>query len=76
TAQRIILHNNVLRREVYRRTHFFPVQSVSYNHFSPVHFHTHNFLPRRDFYACDAIFPDLLKNNLPQHHISHRHNPV
>jgi hypothetical protein len=37
------------------------VQSALYNHFSPVHFHTDNFLPRRAFSARDAIFPYIVK---------------
>lgn len=70
TTQQVILYNNVLRREVDRRNHFFPVQSVSYIPFSPVHFHTRNFLPRRDFYARYHTFPSTVKEQLHPHHSS------
>jgi len=70
TAQIVILHNNFIRCEVSRRTHFFPVPSAGYSRFSLMHFDNRTPKPRYAVLTPDTLPPCCGFRLQPTHHSS------
>ncbi|MFB1118834.1 hypothetical protein RF240_22225, partial [Dickeya dadantii] len=62
--------NNVIRCEVSRRTHFFPVQSAGYSRFRLMCFDTRTPTPRYAVLAPDMLPPCRGFRLQPSHHSS------